>query len=647
MKYWAIALVVLTILVISGGCSSSAPEVSAALAPATDTSGSGTRTASALNWGSPIVLNDQAPQHDVSKSLAIIAGNPAVSYIVWSDQGPQTGFTVYFQRADDPAGTSWGSPNAVAFWPFPNTYSVFSSLCEVNGKPAISYQAFPNGAAYCDLRFVRAKDPTGRNWGTPIIVDPYDETLFDFKGSAAFMKVVNGNPAIWYTATGSGKYVRALDPNGSNWDTPTDCPYYYGSGSVTIVNGHPAMTFVTGGDLHFVRAADANGFSWVNPPQTVLTDSGPYDQNRLIVVGGYPAIAFSGKKATFPESGVRFIRALDADGTNWPAVAVDVTVSSENSNDWLGEVAVVNGLPSIAFVRGFNIAENPPPPAYDESYLSFVQAVDPDGSDWETAQTIVNLGGVRSDPVLAETESGAGIAFLDNWHVMNYVGAIPVPDPAVNVQLSTDKSNYIIGEDTDAVLTAVVNDEYGDPIGGLGAGAFATTLDGSGVLVTFGESATAGTYTGSLDISGLGPGSYNLETTATDTRDVSGSDSATFAMNEHGAGGTMHVGDLDASADPGRHGWWRATFTVKIDDDSENPAGSADVSFSFSGADNGNGQVTTGGDGTAAYQTGWIKNSGSVTFTVDDVTHATLSYSAADNHDPDGDSDGTSITVGP
>jgi hypothetical protein len=34
-----------------------------------------------------------------------------------------------------------------------------------------------------------------------------------------------------------------------------------------------------------------------------------------------------------------------------------------------------------------------------------------------------------------------------------------------------------------------------------------------------------------------------------------------------------------------------------------------------------------------------------VTFTVQDVAHATFAYQAADNADPDGDSDGTAISV--
>ena len=34
-----------------------------------------------------------------------------------------------------------------------------------------------------------------------------------------------------------------------------------------------------------------------------------------------------------------------------------------------------------------------------------------------------------------------------------------------------------------------------------------------------------------------------------------------------------------------------------------------------------------------------------MTFTVVNVTHATFTYKSADNHDPDGDSNGTAITL--
>ena len=39
------------------------------------------------------------------------------------------------------------------------------------------------------------------------------------------------------------------------------------------------------------------------------------------------------------------------------------------------------------------------------------------------------------------------------------------------------------------------------------------------------------------------------------------------------------------------------------------------------------------------------KKNASLIFTVVNVTHATLTYAATDNHDPDGDSNGSSMTV--
>jgi len=371
----------------------------------------------------------------------------------------------------------------------------------------------------------------------------------------------------------------------------------------------------------------------------------------LGVVEGNPAITFSNND--FYANIVRYIRALDADGTTWPPNPVDVTVGGDANHEWIAPnssaMRVINGLPSIVFNSGVPVQETPPYYSYGDLSLNFVQALDSSGSAWQTPETIANTGQYAPGPSLVALETGAGIAFTDEWHALNFVastGAPPAPpDPAVDVQLSTDKSGYIVGEDTTAVLTAVVTDESGDPISGLGAGAFVTTLDGGGVVVTFSESATNGNYTGNLVISGLTAGDYTVETTVTDARLISGDGSATFAMYEPGAGGTMHVGDLDADIVLANKNRWCAVFTVKIEDSSEIPVGGADVSFTVSGAMSVNGQAITGGDGTVSYQTGWVNGSGSVTFTVNDVTLATYTYSPGDNHDPDEDSDGNSITA--
>jgi len=63
-------------------------------------------------------------------------------------------------------------------------------------------------------------------------------------------------------------------------------------------------------------------------------------------------------------------------------------------------------------------------------------------------------------------------------------------------------------------------------------------------------------------------------------------------------------------------------------------------------SNDGTGSCTTNGSGQCAVsKPGIPKKTGSVTFRVVNVAQATLTYKSADNHDPDGDSNGTSITV--
>ena len=63
----------------------------------------------------------------------------------------------------------------------------------------------------------------------------------------------------------------------------------------------------------------------------------------------------------------------------------------------------------------------------------------------------------------------------------------------------------------------------------------------------------------------------------------------------------------------------------------------------------GSGACTTPEDGTGQCPSGWTsylkKRNKSVTFTVDNVAIPLLQYQPAENHDPDGDSDGTTITI--
>jgi subtilisin family serine protease len=111
-------------------------------------------------------------------------------------------------------------------------------------------------------------------------------------------------------------------------------------------------------------------------------------------------------------------------------------------------------------------------------------------------------------------------------------------------------------------------------------------------------------------------------------------------------GATMHAGDLDGAASPAGRNRWDATVAVLIHDAAENPVSGATVSATWSGGVSGSGSCVTDGTGACAITKSNIKgNVGSVVLTVDAVSHPALLYEPAANHDPDGDSDGTSITV--
>lgn len=141
------------------------------------------------------------------------------------------------------------------------------------------------------------------------------------------------------------------------------------------------------------------------------------------------------------------------------------------------------------------------------------------------------------------------------------------------------------------------------------------------------------------------PGDYTVTLTVTDDDDATDSDSQTVSVSSGGGGGTtMHVGDLDrASANNGSS--WTATVTIRVHDSSHGAVSGAVVSGSWSNGASGAAACTTGSTGACSVSTGGIpKRTSSVLFSVSGVSHS-LNYAPAANHDPDGDSNGTSITV--
>ena len=109
--------------------------------------------------------------------------------------------------------------------------------------------------------------------------------------------------------------------------------------------------------------------------------------------------------------------------------------------------------------------------------------------------------------------------------------------------------------------------------------------------------------------------------------------------------GPMHIGDLDGvGTDMGKN--WQATVAATVHDANHNPVADAMVSGSWSGGYSGTASCVTSSESPCSVTSGSIrKRKGGAIFKVDQLSHAALFYQSADNHDPDGTSDGTSIPV--
>ena len=134
------------------------------------------------------------------------------------------------------------------------------------------------------------------------------------------------------------------------------------------------------------------------------------------------------------------------------------------------------------------------------------------------------------------------------------------------------------------------------------------------------------------------PGTYTVTLSITDNLGARGTRTqAVTAVRP-----PMHVGDLDG-AGTAVQGKWTATVTISAHDSGHAPVAGVVVTGSWN--DGTSATCTTAVDGRcAAIKTGLPKTA-KATFRISNLSHAAFAYTSGGNHDPDGESNGTAITV--
>jgi hypothetical protein len=251
-------------------------------------------------------------------------------------------------------------------------------------------------------------------------------------------------------------------------------------------------------------------------------------------------------------------------------------------------------------------------------YDALITRLAPDGSSLVYS---TYLGSSNDDGGHGVVIDSAGDAYLVGYSYSTDVPPSEFDILVASLDASGSQLRYSVG-----VWSAVANDGHGIALG----------PDGD-VYFTGAQNAPSDLYAARLTENGSPP-------TATPTP-TNTSVPPTATPTPPPSGGKLHAGDLDGSGISNSRSW-RATVTVLVHDANHNPVANVAVRGAWSNGYSRNARCFTDANGICSLTTGNISlDVSSVTFTVNKLAKSGYTYDSTANHDPDGDSDGTTIVV--
>jgi hypothetical protein len=323
-------------------------------------------------------------------SSAIIDGYPAVAYYDTVGNG------LKYVRATDLSGTAWSSAITVDTNIYTSSITATSniSLTTVAGNPAIAYRDLSGGK----LKYVRATDASGSTWGSPVTIATSGTDGF----TPSLVITSGGNPGMVFTNTGPSRallFLLANDSTGSSWTfgnaVTVENSVSPESPVGIIVNSNPAVLYTVTGSpcrLKYVRATAADGSTW-GSILTIFSRSTSISMGSIAIVAGNPAIAYTTGDTTGASSLI-YTLGDDANGT---AFSTSVTISVGTDTPSSARLNVINGSPSIVY--------------FSSSTVKYINALDGTGSTWDVPKTIL-ISSSRN--ILLPINTAPGIAYINS-----------------------------------------------------------------------------------------------------------------------------------------------------------------------------------------------------------------------------------------